>query len=176
MISILKCPSMSLLKSFCESPHFSETLNLSIPLVYRDANWGAGRGGICHRSQPWVEPHFPTGIHTGETKEYTPQGPQWAPGTLATLTFRETFLWLCTAPSWPVLLQCGSSWKEQPEEGALLQTTMLRWEAGVVREGVIVEVAFVLGFEGWTDWDGPECLLGNCDLIPWSVVHLGKVW
>ena len=27
-----------------------------------------------------------------------------APGTLVTLTFRETFLWLCTAPSWPVLL------------------------------------------------------------------------
>ena len=43
------------------------------PCCFTEMQGDAGGGGICHCSHHWVEPHIPTGIHTGETKWYTPQ-------------------------------------------------------------------------------------------------------
>lgn len=89
----------------------SETRSWSNPLHLQRRKLRHRPRGACHRLRHWVEPCIPTvrphwrwGGHT--------KGPVAGLGTLVTMTFRETFPWWCTAPSWWALLQCGSCWKE----------------------------------------------------------------
>lgn len=84
MISILKCPSIYLLKSLCASRRFQKrragpTLSIEKCKLRR-----GGWGGAAKGHTTGVEPRIPTGMHIGDegghTKGLVPG--LWSPGDL----------------------------------------------------------------------------------------------